>query len=457
MHVSVSQAKTFDDCNMKWYLDKVEGIRPPATPALEFGNMFHEMMENIANGKPFEYLLEKSKLLKKIFDRNEEYILNVANKQGVAEKEIREPLIGGVDFLGYVDFTVYEPNKIIIDDYKTVGDWKWALTINTLGGDPQLNIYAYYEDEKMTKDGDSRPIYIRHIQFNKKTYTMKEVLVPYNAVTGRSMFQWMQGIAFKIIDTRKMKLGQVPKNKKSCSKYGGCPFQDFCNSTLSIEELRDMYNPNVKERNVEELEVMKPEERLEEVEKEQNFNKILNGDKKMNSALVARMKLLKNKNKEKADDFKAEPEPKPEETVTSEERPEVGDTPSRETVVVDKPIAEPKKPVKKITRKSKKVSGKPLVFMGCNILEEKLPFLSELVHDMYIQPIIDEAKVPFAACIEFGKWKSPLYLQAEKIIDFLKEQEAFVVDHKRPVDSFICTLIGESGRQDEFRFIRSCF
>lgn len=271
--ISVSSAKTFQDCNMQYFIGSVLKIRKPDAPATLIGTKFAELTEALANGEDTSPWLEDENqvTVKMLYNKNKEFLDNLEKEVSKAEFELAFGINLYISYSGWIDAIIETEDKIILRDYKTCGSWQYTLTDKNLGVDEQLNIYGYFIHTYYNPK--NKPIWLEHQQFHKGTGMRKEVRVPYNHEEGKVIYDWIVEQAEGIIDVRRLNISKVNKNFDSCGKFGGCPYQPYCKGNTSLEELKEMLNPNVKERTKEELTQMKPEERLAELRKEQEFNK----------------------------------------------------------------------------------------------------------------------------------------------------------------------------------------
>jgi hypothetical protein len=501
--VSVSSAKTFQDCNMKWYLDKVVGVPREDTPALRIGSIFGKILELITKKQPFSYLFKESDVAKELYNKNIEFIHNIPKESQIqAEFELKLKLTEELNFEGYID-ALYEEGegqnkRVIVRDYKTVSDWRWALTDIQLSADEQVNIYAYFIDKKLF---GLVPIWLEHIQFNKKTGMRRMVRVPYDREQGKRIYDWIVMSGEDMAELQSLPIEKVEKNWDSCDKFGGCPNRNFCKGQISLEELM---NPYVKERSKEELAEMKPEARLEELKKEQEFNKILEKGAKMGT-LQEKLKLLKEKNDAKAKETDSvftntNTEIKPEShLVQKKEETHALDTKAYVDVATQN-VGTKEEVVKKRTRRTKaeiamaeqsentfqepidmeevgkKIGtdlGKAMaedvikkkqvfVLVGCAFLEEDKNNPSDFLHEKYIAPILKQENIPHISCSEFSKANKSVMLFAQSILNEIYENyDSINIDIRRPVDALVYTMIMDldvrKDGQKRFKLIRSTF
>ncbi len=142
LRVSASGLKTFRSCPARWAFRKLDGHEEPGTPATERGKSVHREME--LYGKLG--ILPTSKMALALVE--------YAPPPGVAECEV--PVMYETPssrWLGYIDAVCdwvnssYQPlgtnDRVILIDYKSTSNLKYAMTPDELRDDVAANIYAW--------------------------------------------------------------------------------------------------------------------------------------------------------------------------------------------------------------------------------------------------------------------------------------------------------------------------
>ena len=465
-HISVSQYKTYTDCHKKWYIEKVVGIKTPGTAATEFGSKFHDFMEKWVESHGS---IKIPSFMQPYYRASTSFFTQLANlKNPKIEEELNYILPESqVPFIGYVDL---QSDTGKVEDYKTVGSWKWALREDGLRDDVQMNMYAHLIKDTQTST---------HYQFNKQTNMMKTVTVPFDPRRGQKTHDLIDQAAMQMQADANKSIEEVEKNIKSCKNYGGCPFREYCTNQCSIKELKvKIENPHVKERSKEELNNMESEDRILELASELDHSKKVNkkiGSLKENMNKIQEMKQRQAAKRERLAEEKKQSETLMENTsnenntVTNRETTVMDNKPPVETSSVDEVVTndspEPSKEPEKIKPKTKRAKAKQKVEVKTTtptiLIDTAFSFSlttpnitpvspTTLLHEKMIQPILDKHKADVMGTIPFNEGIRDLSAYAQTIIDILKEEEYIVLNTTLPVDRAIWGWILETRRFGEF-------
>lgn len=476
--LSFSQSKVWDSCQRKWWLTYVEGLRSPETPALKIGKVFARLTEALTKGEDAvikEILSNKeNETVIMFFEKNRQFLEKLKLEGGNAEFELMKDLTEGFLFEGHIDRFLYTDKAIYIRDYKTVSDWRWALTEDQLVQDVQVNLYAYMIDKY--HNPAKIPIFLEHQQFNKKTGMKKEVIVQYSDFFGNMAIdsliltaESIKGMLNTVID-----VSETKTNFNSCREYNTlCSFNAFCTGNINLKELKEMF----KERSKEEVVKMKPDERLEDLKNEIGVNKKgkevlkqLQEGASMSDAMRERLKAMKAardaNNVVVVDEAEGVTDKVIEEVISkvSEVTPKPEEVKKEDIVTVTKKLSSVKK--EKVKEESKLTKGsdkKVLVLIGCAFLDEGegRNHPSDICHERWVQPLLDAEKIPHITCSEFSKANKSLLLYGGQILDYLFENYLYInIDFRRPVDALVYQMIVDidvkkNGKR--FTLIRSTF
>jgi hypothetical protein len=208
--VSASQIINFNNCNRYWWWNKIKGKEVPFTVALSQGKKFHSCIEAsyqfLKEGQDYKELpayLRKEKFsddtIELVTQGWELKILKVPNKY-LVEKTFKIPIEDFGIMRGAIDF--YNVDDSRIEDHKTVGSWRYALTQEDLKKNIQLLIYSYYIFNKLS---DKQVLTLRHNQFYKECPSASKFVE--NTVTREESFDyWTSNIVTSV------------KNMVDCSK-----------------------------------------------------------------------------------------------------------------------------------------------------------------------------------------------------------------------------------------------
>jgi hypothetical protein len=232
LKVSASQIQSFLNCPMFWYLNKVKGLPTKVTPALFYGKKFHSCVERsyelIDNGVDLKKLKPQLLQENKFEPEHIDMVMvgwnkNILNnpKRKFIEKSIKIKIGDYAIMRGFIDF--YNVNESRVEDHKTIGDWKYALTQEDLKNNLQLMIYCYWVFKRLPKKDKLK---VRHNQFFKLDPSQSQFI---EDIVTRDYVEtyWENNIentTKKMLELAKdssLRL-EVNKNKKHCGAYGGC-------------------------------------------------------------------------------------------------------------------------------------------------------------------------------------------------------------------------------------------
>lgn len=280
LHISASQLGTFHDCKRKWWLEKV--ARMPSVPKgyLIFGTVLHACLERWASadalgrgpdgqvvtafppgwetveegGQRLTITPNEAALIRRLVDQAIERGIVQRGDGRVLEREIRLPVIEGVDLVGFID--VFVPlivddeartqNVLFpeIEDHKTFGEGSVRFlkqpaptSPNYLGADRQLLTYAA---ATARIDGWAGPVVVRHNQFPKfedgKGPRTVEAVVPPDVIAEH--WAGIQATAAEMVRVKAIKRWDDvpgPVEADTCQKYGGCPFREICGRRSTLD------------------------------------------------------------------------------------------------------------------------------------------------------------------------------------------------------------------------------
>ena len=287
--ISASQLATAWDCERKWWLERVAKLPDVPKGYLTFGTVLHACLERWASadetgrgkdGRPVEVFPEgweeveekgvrarvtpnEAALIRRLVEQAVERGLVQRGDGRVLERELRLPVIAGVDLVGFVDVFVpgssgedrLEDDEIAhlrytrpeIHDHKTFGEsstrflkQKDPTSPNYLGVDQQLLTYAAATS---LIDGWDGPVVVRHNQFPKfddpRGPRSVEAVVPVEMWAEH--WARVQDTAARLLKVRDIKRWDDvpgPYGSEVCQKYGGCPFREICGRRTTLDGFR---------------------------------------------------------------------------------------------------------------------------------------------------------------------------------------------------------------------------
>lgn len=227
LHVSASQAKTFELCNRKWFYEAVMGLSTPSTKAQRVGTEHHAAIENwYLKGSPVDATRFPSVAL-----AIEEGVLPTpgAEDRIEIERPLEDPKIyaDGVWFKGFIDLIHVAPGHVAVWDWKTTSSLEYAKTAEELLEDYQMSAYGFYV---RTRFPDIKKLTIGHIYFTTRG------LPQYQVSCTEASWDSVSRTWVAIEDTvRRMKVvakavsaEDVEPNWAACNAYGGCPWMAKC-------------------------------------------------------------------------------------------------------------------------------------------------------------------------------------------------------------------------------------
>ena len=228
MRVSASQIKTFNLCQKKWYLEKVEKVPSGGVGyGAAFGTVLHRCLERLQKRQEV-YPPGWSSALKVGDDLILKQLVALYSPVEGAEVELRfeMPVIDGVTMLGFID--LLKPGHVI--DHKTTSSYKWALSAKELASDTQMMIYA-----KAALDRMEEPdlIKLQHNVFLRTPPAKMKTTLAY-ASPKAIMERWEQTKEL-VSQMREVASGSCPvvAMGSQCHAYGGCPYAGVCAGTLT--------------------------------------------------------------------------------------------------------------------------------------------------------------------------------------------------------------------------------
>ena len=220
--VSASQFKVYALCKRKWWIERFSGLpRAPASPAQLLGTEVHQVLENhLKLGTPFPDTKA---------GRIAEAGLPHLPDPGTALTEHKVKL-DSIDppLVGYIDFFIVDGGDGCpeVGDFKTLSDWRWALTEEDLRRDLQMIPYAVFALEHTEADF----LEVTHIQFiTKGKPEARQVTVSLGREGVYKEWDKLKALALEMKETSKIENAlDVEPCLSGCGAFGGCPFLDMC-------------------------------------------------------------------------------------------------------------------------------------------------------------------------------------------------------------------------------------
>lgn len=213
LYVSASAIGTFLDCQRKWWMTYVLGLRSPGSEATKFGSMLHLDVERYLEGDrpaPTMALTQTA------------YEAGVLPEPGtvLVEHETTTLKLAGVRVKGFIDAHICNPTLIEIIDHKTMKTTRYAETSESLRRNNQMLIYA---GDAMLREPGVEKATLRHIQYVRST---GEVHVVETDVSRAHVFDRLKALESVVQQMKAVakieNIEDVPKSLGACNNYGGC-------------------------------------------------------------------------------------------------------------------------------------------------------------------------------------------------------------------------------------------
>ncbi len=246
VQASASQISTFRDCPRKWWIEKVLGIKVPASQSQQFGSKVHEQLEHFVLNKikVTSMMAEAVELIKYIPDKTKFklvvepcVVLGGTVKQAAKGGRATSTPTPGSDWLvpvlGFIDLAalaIQDPSRAEVIDWKTTKSFGWMPTIEELKTNPQTVIYcqALFESDSQIKK-------IRFLlAYTLKGYTPESRTVFIEVSRDDKWFkESLANIKEDVLDMYEYardykKLEEVFPDLTACGNYGGCPHKHLC-------------------------------------------------------------------------------------------------------------------------------------------------------------------------------------------------------------------------------------
>lgn len=235
--ISASQIKTHQDCNRKWFFEKI--IFPKdeneGSASTRLGTEVHACIE--------DYLNDKGQLDHPLLELNT-YIAQVKGRADLerrVEWEFNDTTSFKVTARGYIDLVLIDrANKhITVMDHKTTKDWRYAKKEEELRQDAQLLLYMWVALQEFGPEWQYT--FGHHVILTKEPAKERLTLVDVSVdqiVQGKTLLDsWVAGM---IHDSRALDHTYVDKDYTSCYKYGKCAYWDYCKGEKKVPSLAEM-------------------------------------------------------------------------------------------------------------------------------------------------------------------------------------------------------------------------
>ena len=220
-HLSVSQIRTMDLCNAKWWLEKIAGLSTPSTLSQQLGTEVHAAIEAyLKHGARFP-----DTRAGRLAASGVHLLPAPASGLGV---EVRVDVPGTLPLMGYIDLLeTPEIGTYWITDHKTTSSPAYADTEDKLAADLQLHVYAHavrLADPRATRFRLRKNYFLTKGTAAKAWHVTAHVGLDAIAYVPEKI----ESSAQKALYLAGLREREVPRNLDACGAFGGCPFRDRC-------------------------------------------------------------------------------------------------------------------------------------------------------------------------------------------------------------------------------------
>lgn len=235
--ISASQIKTHQDCNRKWFFEKIVFPKEEneGSASTRLGTEVHACIENYLNGEGLldHPLLELNTYVAKVKGRSD--------LDRRVEWEFSDTSSFKVTARGFIDLVLIDwANKhVTVMDHKTTKDWRYAKKEDELRVDAQLLLYMWVVLQEFGPEW--KYTFGHHVILTKEPAPERVTLVDVSVaeiIQGKALLDsWVSGM---IHDSRALDHTFVDKDYGSCYKYGKCAFWDYCKGEKKVPALSSL-------------------------------------------------------------------------------------------------------------------------------------------------------------------------------------------------------------------------
>jgi hypothetical protein len=253
-HYSPTQISLFRDCRRKWAISYIDKIKSPQNAYAAFGSYLHDRLEEYMTDGTLppatdEIAIAITKANGKVIEYTHNDILKImlpafkhlpAPGTGLCEQEFELNLGELGSIIGYIDLLYEEDGVPVVNDYKSTGDFKWAMKPEELGEDPQGVIYAVYAMEKAQVEVvRDQWIYIRR---DAKRPGAKKVSAEIHLTDLDKPWRHIveDVTEMKRLHDSGVKAADVEYDATACDKYGGCPHRSTVCKLTPMDRMRSL-------------------------------------------------------------------------------------------------------------------------------------------------------------------------------------------------------------------------
>lgn len=220
--LSATEIDTFETCRRKWAYQYLDGIKPAASKAAEFGLKVHGFLQKYLTGYSIDYHTAEGRVV----NPGLHYL-----PKSLPQENVERPIFFFLNrhiFHGYIDFFEQVGSQVwLIGDHKTCSNLSRVPSPAELKKNIQANVYAQWAfTEKNAEVVKLRWIYYRTQGLPKAVCVEAELTHQEAVENSAKISQTAEEILTIVRD--KLPSSVQPKNLDACFKYGRCPFYAQC-------------------------------------------------------------------------------------------------------------------------------------------------------------------------------------------------------------------------------------
>ncbi len=237
--VSASQISKYRECARKWAWRYIAKLPDPTGPAAALGTEVDDtqLQPYLRDGRTFDYSRESGNIAAAglaYLPKPKSHGLEVQKHFVMPSPTYVDGQHIGFGYQGFIDLWMPTGGMPDIDghpvvcDFKTTGNWRYALTPEGLKTNVQAQLYATWA---MFSTG-ARVIDLVWIYFaTKGPRKAKRVHLRVHADHVAGQFSAINATALEMYEVRRTCTDplDLPPNTDACGMFGGCPYQANCN------------------------------------------------------------------------------------------------------------------------------------------------------------------------------------------------------------------------------------
>ncbi len=246
---SISQIQTYEDSPRKWYFQKILKLPQETKDAFTYGNALHGAIERYLGGKElgecfpagwdsgldFQQSISIQAMVRQAVEQGIIARLPNAFPPELSFKLALHPSKSLPLVFGKIDYATSDGQ---IFDHKSVSSRKYAKNGRDLMTDRQMRFYASAMNAQITPK-DRPEVWIgRHNNFCKydQEVWQTEQAVYTEPMLRENLTECTETMFRMAADAQKRNWQEVACPGSCAGKWGGCPFKNICNQSITLED-----------------------------------------------------------------------------------------------------------------------------------------------------------------------------------------------------------------------------